>query len=172
MSKRLRLTFPSDISADVTDWLFYVDSNIFPEVDKENSDPSSTSLSLQTIGEMRHRGQALLTILRNRLENKRRESTISSIETSAQVEQDILRIQAVFDFFRNEINQMPEALHKVSLHRTLTNIVKRSNARMIPAAALDLENLRANNLDRIRQRRSSFSSDRVDEENRGTLKLF
>ena len=69
MAKRLLLTFPSDISSDVADWMFYVDSNIFPDVDKENNDPS-TSLSLETIGEMHHRGQAMLTILRNRLENK------------------------------------------------------------------------------------------------------
>ena len=53
MAKRLLLTFPSDISSDVADWMFYVDSNIFPDVDKENNDPS-TSLSLETIGEMRH----------------------------------------------------------------------------------------------------------------------
>ena len=71
MAKRLLLTFPSDISSDVADWMFYVDSNIFPDVDKENNDPN-TSLSLETIGEMRLRGQAMLTILRNRLGNKRR----------------------------------------------------------------------------------------------------
>ena len=55
--------------------MLYVDSNIY-EVHKENNDPSSF-LALETIGEMRHRGQEKLTILilRNRLENKRREST-------------------------------------------------------------------------------------------------
>ena len=43
---------------------------------------------------------------------------------------------------------------------------------MIPAAALDLENQRAQNLDRIRQGRSPLSSERVDEENRGNHMLF
>ena len=43
---------------------------------------------------------------------------------------------------------------------------------MIPATALDLENQRAQNLDRIRQRRSLLSSERVEKENRGNHMLF
>ena len=94
---------------------------------------------------MRHRGQEILTILilRNRHENKRRESTASAIETSSQVENDKLQIQAVFDCFSNEINKMSEERHKQTLDRTLEEIVKQWNVRMIPAAALDLENQRA-----------------------------
>jgi len=78
---------------------------------------------------MRQRGQAMLTILilRNRHENKRRESTASAIETSSQVENDKLQIQAVFDFFSNEINKMPEERPKQTLDRTLEEIVKQSN---------------------------------------------
>ena len=116
MTKHLRLTFLSEIST-------YVDSNIFPEVHKENYDPSSF-LALETIGEMRHRGQEKLTILilRNRLENKRSESTTSAIETSSQVENDKLRIKAVFDSFSYEINQMPEERHKQPLDRSLEEI--------------------------------------------------
>ena len=145
--------------------MLYVDSNIFPDVDKENNDPS-TSLALETIGEMRHhREQAMLTLLRNRLENKRRELTTSAIETSSQVENDKLQIQAVFDSFSYEINQMPEERHKQPLDRTLEEIVKQSNVCMIPAAALDLEKQRAQNL-------SSLSSERFDEENRGNHMLF
>jgi hypothetical protein len=60
---------------------------------------------------------------------------------------------------------MPEERHKQTLDRTLEEIVKHWNVRMIPATALDLENQRAQNI-------SSLSSERVDEENRGNHMLF
>ena len=119
-----RLTFPH--TSDITDWISYVDTNIFPDVDKKNVDPAM-SLDLDIVGELRYRGNALLTILRHRLENRRRELRISSIETSSQIETDIFQIQLLFNNLRDEINQMP-------LFRTWRDIVKISNNRMLPSS--------------------------------------
>jgi len=173
MTKRLRLTFPSDIS-NVDNWMLYVESNIFPDinhihVNRDSSTPPS--LALPVVAEMRHRGIAMQTILRNRLENKRRDqssNTSKTVETYAEtVYNDILRIHDLFDSFRNEIYDMAEASHKKALDRTFVDIVKRSNARMIPATASQLENQRSLHLHRIQEKRSSLSIETINEQNRG-----
>ena len=177
MTKRLRLTFPSDIS-NVDNWMLYVETNIFPDINHipVNRD-SSTSLSLQVVAEMRHRGIAMQTILRNRLENKRSDESSKTSKTPVEtytevVHNDIIRIQDLFNSFRNEIYEMAETRHTKSLDRTFVEIVKQSNARMIPATALQLEHQRVQHLHRIQRKKSSLSIETVNEENRGKIMLF